>query len=45
MKHHNVSNVSGLATLDNTVSPERLVLGLTGDFPAAEVWLRCDVAC
>jgi hypothetical protein len=42
---HNVSNVSGLATLDNTVSPERLVLGLTGDFPAAEVWLRCDVGC
>lgn len=42
---HNVTNVSGLATLDNTVSPERLVVGLTGDFPAAEVWLRCDVGC
>jgi len=42
---HNVANVSGLATLDNTVSPERLVLGLTGDFPAAEVWLRCDAGC
>jgi hypothetical protein len=42
---HNVANVSGLATLDNTASPERLVMGLTGDFPAAETWLRCDVGC
>jgi hypothetical protein len=36
------TNHSGLATLDNTVSPERLVFGLQGDSAYADTWLRCS---
>lgn len=40
---HVTTNVSGLATLDNTVSPEGLVLGLSGDFAYADTWFRCGL--
>jgi hypothetical protein len=37
-----VSSGDGLATLDNTVGPERLVIGVVGSFTGAAVWSRCD---
>jgi hypothetical protein len=36
-----VQHESGLAMPDNTVSPERLVVGLIGDFAYADTWVRC----